>query len=249
MVNKYKLLVVLIALLGGFFLFLVPVRAQQQMEKLEDLSRYEYKDPNVTPKYQDPSIYTYDPSEKKTKSPYFQGQPQLPDALNEGIPAPRKEWSKPQELISPQDFYKPPTDVFLPFTSLGKEKEIEIETQEGKVSAEAFAQKLMPVIESITGKRISLKLVNAEEAAAAGFLVKPVEPTKEEEEKSGEEKPGGKSKDEWKLLLQKGRVSLRPPTGTSPQDIQAIVAYLVDLLGRGGEISSVGPEGIEIKLH
>jgi hypothetical protein len=238
--DELVLVVFFIALVnGGLFLCPKPVLAQKKkMEKLEDLSRY------YTPKYKDPGVYSQDPTEKKPL--YHQGQPQLPEALEDQPKAAQPQWSRPEQLKSPQEFYFPPTDIFLPFTSLEEEKEIEIETREGKLKPEAFTEKLMPIIEKVSGRRPKLTLILEESSVS---LVEPVAVVEEEQEEQPEETPKEETKDEWKVLIKKGRVSLKAPTGTSNQDLEVIATYLADLLGRGGEISLLGGvEGIEIKL-
>ncbi|MCX5656695.1 MAG: hypothetical protein NTZ48_00430 [Candidatus Omnitrophica bacterium] len=231
MESKFKLLIVPLALVVGLFLFLVTTTCQAG----------DNSDSYYVPKYKDDGVYTYDPN--KTKPQYQLGQPSLPDTLTERVSQPGKEWSRPEELG--QEFYKPPTEVFGPFTFMKEEEKIEIETRKGNLTTEAFAEELVPIIEAVTGKKPKLGLRTEEESAAA--LASPVVPVEGEEEKEGENPPQDKKKDEWELLFKKGRVNLKAPSGTSEEDLTAIASSLADLLGRGGEVS-LTPEGIEIRL-
>lgn len=221
---------IFMALMLGLFLFL------GYSSQAEDNSgSYGY-----VPKYKDESIYTYDPN--KTKTQYQLGQPNLPDTISERVAQPGKQWSRPEELG--QEFYKPPTEVFGPFTFMKEEEKIEIATRKGNLTTEAFAEELIPIIEAATGKQPKLGLTTEEEAALS---ISPVTPVEEEKEGEGENPPQDKKKDEWELLFQKGRVNLKAPSGTSEEDLAAVASSLADLLGRGGEIS-ITSEGIEIRL-
>ncbi len=228
--NKFKLLVISLALIAGLFLFL------GYSSQAEDSSgSYGY-----VPKYKDESIYTYDPS--KTETQYQLGQPARPPALSERIAQPGNKWSRPEDLSSQQEFYKPPTEVFGPFTFMKEEEKIE--TRKGNLTTEAFAEELVPIIEAATGKQPKLGITTEEEAALS---VSPIVPVEDEEEKAGENPPQDKKKDEWELLFNKGRVNLKAPSGTSEEDLTAIASSLADFLGRGGEVS-LTPEGIEIVI-
>lgn len=204
---------------------------------MEDYSRYGY-----TLKYKDPKVYTTDPSEKK--SPYHQGSPKLPPALSEETHPARRQWSRPEEL-KPQELYHPPLELILPpFTFREKEETAEIEAEEGEVQVEVLVEKVALAIEMVTGKQIEVSM-----RQESTTLVQPVVPLEEEKEEQPEEEPQEGSADEWRLLMKEGRLSLKPPTGTSEEDMERIAAYLVNLLGRGGEITMRGPEGIEIRIR
>lgn len=235
--EEIRLFCVFIALFGGLFLFLVSPEAEEPASQSGDLSRY------YTPKYKDPNIYTHDPTEQDS---LYRQSPQMPDALSDRIKRPAGEWTRPEEL-SKQKIYIPPAEI-IPFTFVEPEqesKEEEIETKEGNITLETFGEELSLAIENITGKRPKLSLIDQE--ADAPILVKPVTSVEEEEEKAEQEPSSGKGTDEWKVLLKKGRISLKAPSGTSKKDLEAVTTYFADLLGRRGEMTMT-PEGIEIKL-
>ncbi|MCM8765407.1 MAG: hypothetical protein NC920_00970 [Candidatus Omnitrophica bacterium] len=236
---KKELFFIYIALQNGLFLFPEWALSQEKVEKLEDYSKYGY-----TLKYKDPHVYTTEPGEKR--SLYQQGEPQLPSALGEGK-AKTRQWSKPEQLekVSPEQLYFPPSwEELLPSKIYDFEEKKET-GEEGELTLEGFAEKVKPVIEEISGKAMEVKVVSEKEV----MLIPPVVPVEEEEEKTAEEKPQKTLfSNEWQILLKEGRFTLKPPTGISQEDLEKIVAYLVDFLGRGGEITQIGPQGIEIEI-
>ncbi|MCM8779268.1 MAG: hypothetical protein NC898_04685 [Candidatus Omnitrophica bacterium] len=237
MKRDFKAVILIVVLGGGLFLFLNLGFSQEKVEKLEDFSKYGY-----TLKYKDPNVYTLEPGEKK--SLYQQGEPQLPPALSEGKTPP--QWSKPEKLekVTPEQLYLPPSvEEILPSKIYDFEEGLE--TEGGRFSLEGFAEKIKPVIAEITGKEIEIKVVTPREVPL-GTAVVPVEEETEEEPQEKPQKP--LFSNEWQILLKEGRLTLRPPLGTTEEDLEKIAAYLVNLLGRGGEITQVGPEGIEIQI-
>jgi len=214
---------------------------EEKPEKLEDYSKYGY-----TLKYKNKNVYTTEPGEKK--SPYHQGGPELPPALEERSKS--SQWSKPERLqnVKPEELYMPPEEVLGGNLYLPSPKE-EIEktaspTKEEELIPEGFIEKVKVAIEEVTGKEVEIKLTREETN-----LVQPVTPPEEEEEKEPEEKPTEKLfKEIWEIIVTEGRVSLKPLGNVPQEDLDKIARYLVELLGRGGEIVKIGAEGIEIKV-
>ncbi|MCM8783206.1 MAG: hypothetical protein NC818_00280 [Candidatus Omnitrophica bacterium] len=226
--------------ISGFVFYSGLAFAEEKAEKLEDYSKYGY-----TLKYKDPKVYTTQPGEKE--SPYHQKEPQLPPALEGRTKSP--QWSKPEKLqeVKPEELYMPPLEAILGSLPPPREEESveeKILTKEGEISLEAWGEKVELMIEEVLGKEAEVKLVRE------GFsFTTPVTPVEEEEEKEVQEKPSTSLfSDTWEMLIQEGRVTLKPLGKVSPEDLEKIAAYLVDLLGRGGEITKISPEGIEVEL-
>lgn len=222
----------ILIIVGWFFFSLRLANPEEEVEKLEDYSKYGY-----TLKYKKPEVYSIDPGEKK--SFYHQGEPQLPPTLSDK----HHGWAKPEKLqkVEPEELYiPPPIEEIIPLSIYEEEK---IKTKEGELTIEELAEKIEPVIERVTGKEIEVKVIREE-----ALFVQPITPMEEEEEESQEEPREIFFSKEWKIFIKEGRLTLKPPSGVAQEDLDKIAAYLVDLLGRGGEITYLGPDGIEIRV-
>ncbi|MGE4357241.1 MAG: hypothetical protein AB7E08_01645 [Candidatus Omnitrophota bacterium] len=225
----------------GYVIFLFvsfdTVSAQDKTEKLEDYSKYGY-----TLKYKDPDVYTTEPGEKK--SPYHQKEPALPPAL-EGRTKP-PQWSKPEKLqeVKPEELYMPPENLLLntlpPPVLEEEEEEEKVSTREGEITLEALGEKIELIIEEVTGKETEVRLTKENSS-----LISPIVPVEEEEEENEEETPPTSA---WEMFFKEEKLILKPLGKPSQEELERIAAYLIEILGRGGEITKIGPEGIEIDM-
>lgn len=188
------------------------------------------------------------------KSPYLQEIPQGPSSLEESSLPPEKTWSRPEELNpAASETYRNLWEQFInPPQGRAFAPEVNPEAQRIKTAEEVSAkvkQEFKPVVEKVTGK--SAEVVFSEERQPFGVtpLVKtPEEATQEEPAPEASQKAF--SADAWQIIMKEGRITIKPPEKTTQKELEAVYQQLVELVGRGAEVSLTNLErGIEIKLQ